>query len=79
MPALGQVYQSGAYQTKFAIGELPEISPWIFEEISSIGLQSLGSALSEMNEDIENPQTIGCWVSAISRCRSDIWQALAQG
>lgn len=64
---------------KFSLDELPKIAPWVYDEVTAIGVDEVKGTIAEMGEDPDAPQLMPTWVSAVSRNHSDLWLALAQG
>lgn len=62
---------------KFALNELPRIAPWVYEEITSVGSENIKSILADRGCDGDEPQPMTTWVSALSACHSNVWQASA--
>lgn len=64
---------------KFELDELPRIAPWVYDEITAIGVDEVKHTIAEMGQDPDEPQPMQNWVSAVSRHHPDLWNALAQG
>jgi hypothetical protein len=64
---------------KFELGELPSIAPWVYDEITAIGVDEIKNTIAEMGQDPDEPQQMQNWVSAVSQHHPDLWGALLQG
>jgi hypothetical protein len=64
---------------KFWLDELPSIAPWIYEEVTTIGIEDIKRTIAGFGESPDEPQLMTTWVSAINRNHSDLWKALASG
>ena len=63
----------------FLLEDLPRVSPWIAEEIAAVGPDEIADELASMKMDIHHSLPMTAWVSAVSRCHSDLWSALSRG
>jgi hypothetical protein len=63
----------------FNLSELPRIAPWVFDEITSIGVKEVERTIEDMGKNPREPQRMQIWVAAVSCHHSDFWGALAQG
>jgi hypothetical protein len=64
---------------KFSLDELPRIAPWVYDEITAIGVDEVEHTIADMGENPNAPQRMQTWVAALSHHHSDFWGALAQG
>jgi hypothetical protein len=61
---------------RFALSELPAIAPWVAERIELLGPDAVGEALVADGADINEPQRMDTWVSALTRLNGPLWEAL---
>lgn len=64
---------------KFRLDELPSIAPWVYDEITSVGVDQVKNAIAETGEDPDGAQPMTCWVTALQSRHSRLWEALEQG
>ena len=64
---------------KFTVDELPSIAPWVYEEITALGVEEIMHTVADLGENPNDPQSMTTWVTAINRNHSDLWQSLASG
>lgn len=64
---------------KFSLADLPRIAPWVFDEITAIGVDEVKHTIADLGEDPDEPHSMPMWVSAMSRSHGELWSALAQG
>jgi hypothetical protein len=64
---------------KFDLSELPRIAPWVYDEITAIGVDEVEHTIADMGEDPKSPLRMQTWVAAVSHHHSAFWGALAQG
>lgn len=64
---------------KFSMGELIRVAPWVYEDIQAVGPRTIASVVKDMGLVPEEPQAMTTWVSAVTRCHSQLWNSLAQG
>jgi hypothetical protein len=58
---------------KFSLGELPKIAPWIYDEVTAIGIDEVEHTFAEMGEEPQGPHSMQSWVAALSRNHPGIW------
>jgi hypothetical protein len=64
---------------KFSMGELIRVAPWVYEDIQAVGPQTVKSVVHDMGLEPDEPQAMTTWVSAVTKCHSQLWNSLAQG
>jgi hypothetical protein len=64
---------------KFTFDELPRIAPWVYDEITALGLEEIKQTIADLGRNPDEPQFMTTWVSAVSRSHSDVWHALNVG
>jgi hypothetical protein len=79
MPASHLDHVPDPLTDKFHLGELPRIAPWVYDEITAIGVGAVEHTIARMGEDPKDPQRMQTWVAAVSQHHSPFWGALAQG
>ncbi|WP_127752571.1 hypothetical protein [Devosia sp. 1566] len=63
---------------RFDLDELPRVAPWVYDEITSIGVNEVRDTIADMGEDPTESLLMRTWVEALTQHRSKIWRALAQ-
>jgi len=63
---------------RFDLDDLPRIAPWVYDEITSIGVNEVKHTIADMGEDPSESLLMRTWVEALTHHRSKIWLALAQ-